>query len=299
MPGRLALAAPLLLAFACEDKPPGRKLASGIAQRLTTGAGAVAFIVDAAHPDDRGVPDDLLSGDLWMAPLDGPARKIGAGVSTQRGSFAFAPKGEGIAFLAAWHFRAGEGELWTASAGAAPVQVATAASAFAWSPVEPALAFVASGRLGLRRGRESLSVPIEGLQAISWSPDGKRVAARASAVGGGYLWLVDAASGAKREVALGTSDFAFAHDGALAALGPPAPKGGDRPLLLEGKEIARATAFAFSPDGRDLALLSTAKQPGEATGELYRLRRGGRPQLVGQRVSAWRFAASGGLLFLG
>ncbi len=298
MPGRLALLAPLLLALACEEKPPGRKLASGMARVLTAGAGAVAFIVDAAHPDDRGVPDDLLSGDLWAAPLDGPARKIGAGVSTQTGSFAFAPKGDEIAFLAAWRFRAGEGELWTASAGAGPVQIAPAASAFAWSPVEPALAFAAPGRLGLRRGRESLSVPIEGLQAIGWSPDGKRVAARASAAAGGKLWLIDAASGAKREVAPGTSDFAFAPDGALAALGPPAPKGGDRPLLLEGKDVARATAFAFSPDGRDLALLSTARQPGEATGELYRLRRGGEPRLVGQKVSDWRFDASGDLLFL-
>src|SRR5216684_2520631 len=195
MPGRLALLAPLLLALACEEKPPGRKLASGMARVLTAGAGA------------------------------------------------------------------------------GPVQIAPAASAFAWSPVEPALAFAAPGRLGLRRGRESLSVPIEGLQAIGWSPDGKRVAARASAAAGGKLWLIDAASGAKREVAPGTSDFAFAPDGALAALGPPAPKGGDRPLLLEGKDVARATAFAFSPDGRDLALLSTARQPGEATGELLFLAR--------------------------
>jgi hypothetical protein len=193
---------------------------------------------------------------LWAAPLDGPARKIGA--------------------------------------GAGPVQIAPAASAFAWSRVEPALAFAAPGRLGLRRGRESLSVPIEGLQAIGWSPDGKRVAARASAAAGGKLWLIDAASGAKREVAAGTSDFAFAPDGALAALGPPAPKGGDRPLLLEGKDVARATAFAFSPDGRDLTLLSTAKQPGEATGELYRLRRGGEPRLVGQADPGSRFADAQG-----
>jgi hypothetical protein len=32
-------------------------------------------------------------------------------------------------------------------------------------------------------------------------------------------------------MAIATSDFAFAPDGALAALGPSPPKGGDRPLL--------------------------------------------------------------------
>ena len=102
-----------------------------------------------------------------------------------------------------------------------------------------------------------------------------------------------------REVAPGTSDFAFGPDGALAALGPPPPKGGDRPLLLDGKEIARATAFSFSPDGRRLALLSTEKQPGEAYGDLYELARaGGAPRLAGARVSDWRWSPAGELLCL-
>ena len=111
--------------------------------------------------------------------------------------------------------------------------------------------------------------------------------------------MADAASGALREIALGTSDFAFGPDGALAVLGPPPPRGGDRPLLIDGKEIARTTAFAFSPDGKDLALLSTSKQPGEATGDLFLLSRaGGAPQLVGEKVSDWRWSPAGDLLFL-
>ena len=110
---------------------------------------------------------------------------------------------------------------------------------------------------------------------------------------------MDAAGGAPRPIAAGTSDFAFGPDGALAALGLPPPKGGDRALLLDGKEIARATAFAFSPDGKELALLSTSKQPGEATGDLYRLaRKGGPPQLVAQKVSDWRWSPAGDLLCL-
>src|SRR5207302_7231292 len=115
---------------------------------------------------------------------------------------------------------------------------------------------------------------------------------------GGKLYLVENMSApAAREIAPGTSDFAFAPDGALAALGPTPPKGGDRPLLVDGKEIARATAFAFSPDGRELALLSTAKQPGEATGDLYRLSKG-QQQLVGEKVSDWRWSPAGDLLCL-
>jgi hypothetical protein len=284
---RIALFAALLL-LACEDKPPGRKLASGIARGLEVREGHVAFIADAAHPDDRAVPEDLLAGDLWL-----DARKVGSGVSSQPGAYAFSAHGEQLAFLSSWRFRAGEGELWTAAPGGEPVQVAKAARAFAWSPSGAVLAYVAPGRLGV--GARSFA--IEGLQDIAWSPDGKSVAARAAASAGGKLYLVS--GGILREIAPGTSDFAFASDGALAVLGPPPPKGGDRPLLVDGKEIARATAFAFSPDGRELALLSTSKQPGEATGDLFRAARsGGDPKLVGSKVSDWRWTAAGDLLCL-
>lgn len=295
---RIALVASLLLGLGCEEKPPGRKLAPGIAQRILSHDGAVAFIVDAAHPDDRAVPDDLRAGDLWAAPADGPARKEGAGVSTQPGMVAFSAKGQ-LAFLASWRFRAGEGELWTAAPGAEPTQIAPAVREFAWSPSGASLAFVAPNQIGIRTGGASRLVSMGGLQNIAWSPDGKRLAARAAASSGGRLVLVEPETGALHEVAIGTSDFAFAPDGALAVLGPPSPKGGDRPLLLDGKEIARATAFAFSPDGRELALLSTAPSPGEATGQLYRMpRSGGEPQLVGQKVSDWRWGAAGELLYL-
>jgi len=288
---RIALAT-LLVAAACEDQPPGRKLASGVAQKLTVHGGAVAFLIDAVHPDDRAVPEDLTAGDLWL-----DARKVGSGVASQTGAWEFSSRGE-LAFLASWRFRAGEGELWTAAPGAEPLQVAPAARSFAWSPDGSALAFVGPSRLGVR-GR--FAVTIDGLQEIGWSPDGKRLAARAAASAGGKLYLVDVATGALREVAPGTSDFAFASDGTLAVLGPPPPKGGDRPLLLEGREVARATAFAFSPDGKELALLSTQKQPGEAYGDLYRLARGAgatKPQLVGTRVSDWRWTPAGDLLCL-
>jgi hypothetical protein len=64
--------------------------------------------------------------------------------------------------------------------------------------------------------------------------------------------------------------------------------------------VGTATAFAFSPDGREIALLSTDKQPGEAMGDLFRIQRsGGVPQHIASRVSDWRWGPEGDLLCLG
>ncbi len=301
-----------LLAAACSEGTPGKRLANGIAHQVTVAPGAAAFLLDAVHPDDRSVPDDLLAGDLWIARLDQPdkpvAQKAGSGVPTSAGAFAFSHPGDALAFLASWRFRAGLGELWIATAAGGPQKLAAEVSAFEWAPSATALAFVAPGRVGILKAglRETLATPLEGAQSLAWSPDGQHLAVRAAASAGGRLWLIDAQSGAKKEVAAFTTDFAFAADGTLAALGPPAARGGDRQLLAlapgaaEPVKLARATAFAFSPDGRELALLSTEKNPGEATGELARLARtGGAPQVVGQRVSDWRWSAAGDLLYLG
>jgi hypothetical protein len=286
----LAISLLVLVCVACTQPPPGRKLAEGLARGLIARDGAVAFLLDASHPDDPAVPDDLLAGDLWLDD-----RKAGSGVSAQEGSYAFSPRGSDLAFLARWRFREGEGELWVASSANPPRQVAKAARAFAWSP-RGELAFVGSDLLGFGERTVALS----GVQGVAWSPDGNRIAARASAAAGGTLWAVDPQSGSARQIAIATSDFAFAPDGALAALGPPPPKGGDRPLLIDGFRVATATAFAFSPDGRDLALLSTGNQPGEATGDLYRLARSsGASRLVATRVADWRWGAAGDLLCLG
>ena len=287
---RLCGIAALALALACAEKLPGRKLAAGIGSGLAVHAGSVAFLLDAVHPDDRSVPEDLRIGALW---LDG--RKVGAGVSSQTGMYEFSPRGSELAFLAAWRFREGEGELWTAAPGAEPQKISPRARGFAWSPDGTRLAYVAPDALGIR-GQGP--VRIDGLQAIAWSPDGKRIAARAAAAAGGKLYAVDAASGAAREIAPGTSDFAFAPDGKLAALGPSPPKGGDRPLLLEGKEIGRATAFTFSPDGKRLALLSTGQHPGEAYGDLYELQLPATLRLIAGKVSDWRWSDAGELVCL-
>ena len=287
---RVALAAALIVA-GCEDAPPGRKLASGVATGIAVQDGAVAFLLDARHADEAGVPEDLLVGDLW---LDGG--RVARAVSSQPGSYAFSERGE-LAALAEWRFREGEGELWTAARGRPPEQIAKIARAFAWSGDGSQLAFVGGDHVGVR-GRQPLR--IEAAQAIAWAPDGRTLAARTSAASGGKLFVIDVAKGRLVLRASGTSDFAFAPDGALAWLGAPPAKGGDRALRIDGREVARATAFAFSPDGKRVALLSTERRPGEASGDLFELARtpNARPELIAQRVSHFRYAPSGELLCL-
>lgn len=282
-------AAVALLCVACSESVPGKRLASGLARGLIAQDGAVAFLLDARRPTDGSVPEDLLAGDLWLDD-----RKVGSGVSTGEGAYAFSPHSRDLAFLASWRFRDGEGELWIVSRGSAPRKVADAARSFAWSS-RGELGFVARDAIGIG----DRTVPLPGVQSIGWAPDGRRLAARAAASSGGRLWAVDPQSGSAREIAIATSDFAFAPDGAIAALGPPPAKGGDRPLLVDGVRLGDATAFTFSPDGREIALLSTAKQPGESSGELFRMpRSGGAPHPVASRVSEWRWTAGGDLLCL-
>src|SRR5207237_4874610 len=93
------------LALACEEKLPGRKLASGVASGLLVHEGAVAFLLDAVHPDDRAVPEDLRAGDLWL-----DARKVGSGVSSQPGMYAFSRSGE-LALVSSRRLRGGEGAV--------------------------------------------------------------------------------------------------------------------------------------------------------------------------------------------
>src|SRR6185369_3415188 len=103
---RLArIAALALLCGACTQAPPGRKLASGLARGLIAREGAVAFLLDAAHPNDPGVPDD---------------RKVGSGVSSAEGAYAFSPDGSRLAFLANLRFARGEGQLWVVDRQGAP-----------------------------------------------------------------------------------------------------------------------------------------------------------------------------------
>ena len=304
-----------LTAAGCDDKLPGRKIAPGLGRNLAIapGGNAAAFLTDAAHPDDRTVPEDLVAGELWLAdtrPGVATAAKVGAGVPSAAGAFGFRPDGGALAFLASWRFRAGEGELWVAAPGAAPKRLADGVKSFTWAPRGEAIAFIAHQRLQvLQRPLAGGDAGAAGFTAIppvhsfAWSPDAQRIAARSPASTGGSLLLLDARDGQGRELAAST-DFLFAPDGALGLLGPAGPKGGDRDLsIVEGsaapRPLGRATTFGFSPDGAHALLLSTAGTLGDAFGTLSRVpRSGGAKVALGERVSEWRFTPRGDLLVL-
>jgi hypothetical protein len=307
----LAAVAVATVAACTKSGAQGKRIASGLARDVMVAPGGrmVAFLQGASHPDDRGVPDDLLLGDLLLASASGdaPAQRVGAGVPTLPGARAFSPGGEWLAFLARWRFRAGEGELWLAESPGAPRKVAEGVSAMSWAPSGSLLAFVAAGKLMVLDAAKEPAAPslaLDGVQTFAWAPGSDRLAGRGPGAAGGRVDLMEVRTGRLREVAKASSDFAFGPDGSLFVLGPPGAKGGDRTLTVLEKfdgrprEVGRATSFAASE--RYVALLSTDRQPGEAFGALSRVPRagGGAAEPLGDRVSEFRFAAGGDLVFL-
>lgn len=308
---RLALVVAIAVpAFACKKREEGRQVASGLARDIVVAprGTSVSFLQGASHPADRSVPEDLLAGDLLLAPtaVTASAERVGIGVPTLASARAYSPGGQWLAHLGQWRFREGEGELWLSEPGGGRRKVADDVSAMGWAPSGSLLAFVAGDRLMVVDAAKEATTPalrVEGVQTFAWAPDGKRLAGRAPAAAGGRIEIAEVATGRIREAAKASSDFAFGDDGALYALGLPGPKGGDRPLsVLESfdappREIGRATSFAVS--GRTVLLLSTDRQPGEAFGALLRTSRGGGPpEPLGERVSDFRLSSVGDAVFL-
>ena len=310
-----------LLCAACAKGPPGRKIAAGSSRDLIVSPEGelVAFLQNASHPDDRRVPEDLFLGDLLLARLaGGPAERAGTAIPNLPGAVAYAPAGGPLAFLAAYRFRAGDGELWLADGAGAPRKVAAGVTSFRWgppgapapgsapSPARKLLAFVADGRLLVLDAVRENAVPSLGLdnvQTFAWGPGGRSVAGRAASAAGGAIALLDVQDGRARPVAKASSDFAFGADGALYVLGPAPPNGGDRVLTAvasfaaPASEVGRATSFAVAETG-DVALLSTEQGPGEAYGNLSRAARGADPRRLAARVSDYRFTPRGDLVYL-
>lgn len=301
-------AASLSLALACAaGATPGNWLSEGPARALLpSGSGAsLAFLQRLEHPQGPGIPDDLYRGDLMLSRGRARAVQLGSGVPDLPGAVAFEPGGEALAFLAAFRVREGAGELWVARPGSAPQRLAGDAGSFAWSPRGGSVAYVAQGTLHVVPGPGRPAAPDwSPVQGFAWSPDGSRLLARSPAQAQGRLAVLE--DGKWRAVAPASSDFAFAPDGALAVLGLPGPKGGDRPLSLfepgsaRPRELGKATSFDLAPDGSAVALLSTGKTPGEASGDLSLAARAGAkaPRPLGTKVSAWRWSAASDLLYL-
>jgi hypothetical protein len=309
-----ALLAALVLSPACSKGPPGRKLASGLSRDVAVSAQGemISFLQNAAHPGDRRVPEDLVLGDLLVARVDaGPARRVGAAVPNLPGAVAFSPAGTTLAFLAAYRYGPGDGELWLAGGASPERKIASGVTTFRWAPPDSGaaierIALVADGRLLVLDAAHDKGVPSVGLdhvQTFAWAPGGRMIAARAPSTAGGAISLLDVQDGRSREAARASSDFAFGPDGALYVLGPARPQGGDRALAAlasfaaPAREIGRATSFAVARTG-DVALLSTDDAPGEAYGTLSRAARGSEPRRLASRVSDFRFTPRGDLVFL-
>jgi hypothetical protein len=184
---------------ACEEKQPGRLLAQGLGRDVMAapGGGSVAFFLDATHPDDRAVPQDLFIGDLWLADLhtQNAAVRVGSGVATIPGNTVYRPDGGAIAWLGSFRFHTGEGDLiaTTIEGAATPRKLATSATTFAWAPRGDGLAWISQGRLFVSPHpftSEALLPAVEGAQQFIWSPDGKSVAVRAP--GRGRVVLLNA-----------------------------------------------------------------------------------------------------------
>jgi WD40 repeat protein len=240
------------------------KVASGDAGQVGS---AVPNLSSARVYDPSGTALAFLSryryrdgeGELRVSDGPGTVRTVADGVS----SFAWAPSGKMLAFVAGGRLRA----------------------------------------LDVSREGTTPTLALDGVQTFAWAPGGTRLAARSAGSSGGRVEMFDVATGRTREAAKASSDLSFGPDGTLYVLGAAPEKGGDRPLWAirsfdsPSQEIGRATSFAVSAQG-DLALLSTDKNPGAAFGTLLRRAREGVPRVVGEHVSEYRFTPRGDLLYL-
>ena len=220
--------------------------------------------------------DDLLAGDLWL-----DARKVGAGrLDAARAVMFSSPDGTQLALLARWRFREGMASCGWRHAGSEPRALPRGRA----SP-------------GRRAACSAGWAKPVGIGERTWQLAGVpgRPAGRPTDSGGGARLR----GGRRQAMGRGRGDAGRAGGRARhlrLRFRRRRGAGGARAAAAEG-EIGRcswrayglraATAFAFSPDGKELALLSTSKPAGRGVGQLYRLpRAGGTPQLVGSRVSA-------------
>lgn len=310
----LAFAVAAALA-ACKPSPPppsGRQLWSGPARGLvaTPAGDAVAWLAAPAPSKERGVPEDVRVGKLFVSNVSGGApRELGDGVTSLDGSYAFSPDGKRLAFLAKWRFADGRGELWSAAAAAgAAVKLCDDASSFAFSP-EEAPSGASRSRLGaicdsaLRVGpgdaAETFAVASQPAREFEWALHGLVVRGPASL--GGRLGLVSFDSRPGTEtLAERTDDFALGRGGSglawvtgteVEALAVGCPKG------------ARFTADRYpnhatpAPGGEGAAfLVPEAANPSLA--DLFAFEGCDKVAPLGKAVGEFAYAASGHLAFV-
>lgn len=169
-----------------------------------------------------------------------------------------------------------EGGLWVAGGDGSPIRVTSSAHPpdrlggwiWAWSPVADQLAF-ATGRPGLAElllfdpgtsERTSLTT-VEGISAMSWSPDGSAIAIAVPSSG---VSIIDLATGNSTLIArIGTVEdhgLSWSPDGTRLALA------GDGSIIVVDTDESRrrilvdhggSQGAAWSPDGTKIAYLRT------------------------------------------
>jgi dipeptidyl aminopeptidase/acylaminoacyl peptidase len=177
-----------------------------------------------------------------------------------------------------------EGGLWVAGGDGSTIPVTSSVHPpdplggwiWAWSPAADQLAF-ATGRPGLAElvlfdpatGERTSLTTVEGISALSWSPDGTAIAIAIPSSG---VSIIDLATGHSTSIArIGTIEdhgLSWSPDGARLALAPHGriivvgADGSDRRILV-GHGASPGPDGAWSPDGTRIAYVRT---PGSARG---------------------------------
>ncbi len=236
---KASLSAALLIAAAlpaCTKSPSGSpreptlgvRLSEAPAVRLeaTQDGRHLVFITSptAAGPD---VPDGILLGTMAAVPAEGGAvRTLGTGVSTLEGSYQLS--GSRLAFLAGFDLAKGAGTLWLADLdkpGEPPRQLAEGVTFHRFSPGSSFLAYVTDGALHLTDVSSGTDAVLDrGAATFEFSPDASKLLYRKPLTAGGGLFLVRLTPGkapfssAPVQLAERVGDYAFSPDGRFVAL---------------------------------------------------------------------------------
>lgn len=179
--------------------------------------------------------------------------------------------------------------IWVIGADGPEIHVATPPDAFgvgwiwAWSPAADQLAF-STGRSGLAElvlfdpstGERTSVTTVEGISALSWSPDGTAIAIAVPSAG---VSIIDLATGRSTSIArIGTvedHDLSWSPDGRRLVLASDgsiivvSADGSDRRVLVDHGEETGQASPAWSPDGTRIAYLGKSGPGRRASPEVW------------------------------
>lgn len=287
----------------------------------------VATLTDAQRVREPGAPEDLRLGSLHLAQLpEGPARRLGGGVSNLPNALLFSSDGTWLAFLSSYSLQRARGDLQLVrtSSDAAPETLGLGVSYYVISADSAHIAWVSDGELWLRAlsGGEARLVT-QGVSMMAFAPPTATTATKLiikrSQKAGGALLAYDLATRSLHALARDTRHFAIGPNGSIAFQAEALLAGSDTGLesVLKRKQpeaqapalfLARAderperisdepvTEFRFSEDGERLAFL-TPPRLGQTAGEVW-VHDGKTTRRTVARAAAFEFAYNGELVVL-